>query len=696
MRDRGIVLANRLCRLAVLAAAAAVLGSAQAAVQISPAALPDWTVASTYSQSLTASGCGPGCTWTVTGTLPPGLIQSPTTGTIGGIPVVTGTFAFTVFATASHGAQGSQSYTVTIHAPPAITTSSLPAATLGAGYSQTIAVTNGTPPYNFAVNSGALPAGLTLNATSGAITGTPNRAGDSNFTIAVTDSARVMVTQGYTLTVAAGNLTITSSSPLPAATVGTAYSQTLTASGGTAPLTWSVSSGALPGGLSLNSSTGVLSGTPTAAGSFDFVVQVADSSRSQTTKQLTLSVAPGTANLTITSSSPLPAGIVGTAYGQTLGVSGGQAPYSWSVASGNLPPGISLNASSGALSGTPTTAGTFVFSVQVAAQSATATKSLSITINAGGVTITTTTLPAATVGVAYSQTLAATGGKPPYVWTLASGTLPGGLTLTAGGVIAGTPTTAGTANFTVQAADSASATATLPLSITITAASGGPTLAIAGVPAAPSSAQQIPIGVNLSAPYPRTITGQLTLTFTPAATVNRDDPAIQFSTGGRTASFTIPAGSVHATFSSSSIALQTGTTAGTISLALTSDLPNGTAAASTTVSEAAPVISSATVTTNSSGFQLQIAGYSNSLDLANASFRFTAQSGQVVQTGELTSDLTKLAGQWYGGSGSSSFGGQFLIVVPFTVQQGAASGLASVSVQLQNGRGTSAAVSANF
>ncbi len=584
-------------------------GSAQGAVRISPATLPDWTVGAPYSQTLTASGCGPTCTWTFSGTLPTGLAQSSATGAITGTPVVAGTFAFTVFAMDAHGGQGAQPYSIAIHPRPAIQTASLPDGTAGAAYSQTIRVSNGTPPYTFSVTSGSLPAGLVLNPSTGVISGTATRAGSYSFTAQAADAAGAAAAQAYVLTIDPPAITITSASPLPTGTAGKTYSQQLTASGGVPPLTWSIAAGAPPGGISLNSSTGLLSGVPSTAGSSAFTVQVVDAGGVRASKDFTISIVPNAPSLSITTASPLPAGTAGVPYSLSLAASGGQPPYSWAVTAGALPPGLALAAATGAISGTPTAAGS--------------------------------------------------------------------------------------STFTVQVTDSASQKATQQFSVAISAA-GNATLSLVGVPASAASAQQIPIDIALSAPSTRTATGQISVAFQPAAAVNKDDPAIQFSTGGRTVNFSIPAGSVRAVFPASSVALQTGTVAGTIRLTVTTDLPNGTAAASIAIGETAPVISSASVTKNTSGFQVQIAGFSNSLELASASFHFTAQAGQIVQTSDVTADLKSLASQWYGGSSSTPFGGQFLIVVPFTVQQGAASGLASVSVQLQNAKGASAAAAANF
>ncbi|GAP71817.1 bacterial Ig-like domain [Candidatus Symbiothrix dinenymphae] len=188
--------------------------------------------------------------------------------------------------------------------------------------------------------------------------------------------------------------TITTTS-LTAGTVGTAYSQTLTATGST-PITWSVTVGTLPAGLNLNASTGEISGTPTTAGAaVTFTVQAANGTSPDDTKVLSITInaaAPAGTAPTITTTS-LPAGTVGTAYSQTLTATG-STPITWSVTVGTLPAGLNLNASTGEISGTPTTAGAAVtFTVQAAnGTSPDDTKALSITINAASVAVTGVTL----------------------------------------------------------------------------------------------------------------------------------------------------------------------------------------------------------------------------------------------------------------------------------------------------------------
>jgi hypothetical protein len=193
-------------------------------------------------------------------------------------------------------------------------------------------------------------------------------------------------------------------------------------------------------------------------------VQVTDAASRSATQSLTLVVS---SSLTL-GTTTLPGGTVGASYSQQLSATGGTQPYTWSVTTGTLPDGLALSPS-GLLSGIPTAAGSSTFTVRVAdAGSGSATREFTLAI-ASPLGISTTTLPGATSGVAYSQSLAATGGTAPYTWTIASGTPPPGLSLSATGILSGTPTTAGDYIFTVQAADAASRTATQSLGVTVAA-----------------------------------------------------------------------------------------------------------------------------------------------------------------------------------------------------------------------------------
>jgi Putative Ig domain/IPT/TIG domain len=175
---------------------------------------------------------------------------------------------------------------------------------------------------------------------------------------------------------------------LPDGTAGTAYTQTtLSATGGVTPYTWSVPPGTLPPGLSLSSS-GVISGTPTNSGTFSFTVTVTDSDSPATTASAQLSIVVKPAPLAVTTAG-LPAATGGTAYTATLAATGGTTPYSWSVTAGSLPPGLTLNSSTGVIFGIPTVAGTYSFTVTVTdAENPAMTASAALSISVSGPVIT--------------------------------------------------------------------------------------------------------------------------------------------------------------------------------------------------------------------------------------------------------------------------------------------------------------------
>jgi hypothetical protein len=203
-------------------------------------------------------------------------------------------------------------------------------------------------------------------------------------------------------------------------------------------------------------------------------VRVMDSSvgKWSSPKYFTVTSGGGTTALAISTSS-LPSGGVGTAYSASFAATGGTAPYVWSVVSGSLPSGLTF-ANTGKITGTPTVAGTFNFSVQAKDSASTpqaATSAFSITISPIALRVTTSALSNATVNTAYKTALAASGGTAPYTWSLYSGTLPAGITLTSAGVLSGTPTSASSYSFAVQVRDASFASATKTFALTVSAAS---------------------------------------------------------------------------------------------------------------------------------------------------------------------------------------------------------------------------------
>jgi outer membrane autotransporter protein len=272
-----------------------------------PSQLPAGGGSVTLTTSCSGSGAPISYAWT-------GPNVNPSTTTPSQQVNVTATSTFSV--TASNTAGSSPPATAIVTVAQAITLSppTLQAGMVSVPYSQTIIASGGVAPYTFTVSSGALPAGLALNPQTGAISGTPTSPGTSNFTIAVRDVSLGLASHSYSITVN-GLITITPS-VLPNGTVGAPYSQTITASGGAgAPYTFSLGNGSLPGGLSLNASTGVVAGAPTLSGSSTFTVIATDSQH-----------VTGSQTYTLTVSRAIPAAIQLLSGGNQIGVLGKPLP----------------------------------------------------------------------------------------------------------------------------------------------------------------------------------------------------------------------------------------------------------------------------------------------------------------------------------------------------------------------------------
>ncbi|MDX8534107.1 putative Ig domain-containing protein [Mesorhizobium sp. VK25A] len=431
-------------------------------ITVSPSGALTAQVGVTYTQTFTASGGTAPYTLAVSG-LPAGLSQTGTTAnsvTVSGTPTQAGSFSLTV--SGSDSSTGpvaiSQPFTLSVGAPTLAMTP--PAGTLtatyGSAYSQQFTASGGTAPYTYTVSAGSLPAGLSLDAASGILSGTTTQTGSFTFSVHASDSstgtgAPFARTQNYVLQVGAPTITLAPTT-LTNATAASAYSATITATGGVAPYSFLVSAGALPNGLLLDSA-GVLSGTPTQSGNFSFTVQATDTHGQIGTQAYSFTI--GTPSLTL-SPAAIPSGTAGTVYSQPVTASGGNAPYTFAVTAGTLPAGLSFS-STGTLSGTPTVAGSFSFTVTASDSTSgtpgTGSVAYTLAINAPTITLAPATLPAGQYGVAYNQTITAGGGNTPYSFALTSGSLPAGMTLSSTGTLSGSPTVVGSFPITITATD---------------------------------------------------------------------------------------------------------------------------------------------------------------------------------------------------------------------------------------------------
>ena len=383
---------------------------------------------------------------------------------------------------------------------PVILELTLPPGAVNVPYSTTLTVARGTgtSPFTWSITSGSLPTGLTLHSTTGVIDGTPTVIGNPSFSVEVTDANSLTMSRNLSINVR-GEVSITQAS-LPGGQVSIPYSVNLTATGGVLPYSWSVASGSLPAGLTLTTnpdSTATLSGTPTTMGTSMFTLQVADSESPPATGTSSMLSIAIQGFVTITNSS-LPNGNVNVFYDSQLMATGGTAPYSWTVISGSLPPGLSLTPSTGVISGTPTTTGSYPIMVQVTDSErppVSATGSFTITIDpTPALQVTTSSLPNGTQGIFYTNPLAASGGVPPYSWSLTSGPLPAGLTLSGTGVISGTPTASGSFPITVKVTDTLMNTASADLTVTINTGA-----LVITTPALPAGTVSVPYSATLAA-----------------------------------------------------------------------------------------------------------------------------------------------------------------------------------------------------
>ncbi len=453
----------------------------------------DGAQTTTVSASITSDGTAAGATFTVSsagGTISPGSVTGNSPSSVYAAPIVTAAKTSTITVASVTDPTQTQTVTVRLNLPMTFTTplGALIAASTGTPYPSTpIVVAGGTGTKTFTVTGGALPAGLSLSS-AGVISGTATAsAGTYNFTTHVVDQSSVpaAINGAFSITVGGPGLTwVTPAAGTQTYTVGTPITPiALSATSGTGAITYSVNSGSLPQGLQIVGSQ--VTGTPTAptvvsGNSINFLATDSATPTHATAVSANVIIVANPIALAITST-VLPIGTVGVPYSYQLTSTGGTGAITWSLSSGSLAgTGLALS-SSGLLSGTPTAIEnglSLTFEAQDSAtnQQQTKTALLPLNINNALAITTTSSLPIAIPNTAYNQSLAAVGGSGSgYTWTVLSGATGASslatlnLSVSSAGVISGTPTTTGTANFSVQVKDSANNTASASLSVSTSA-----------------------------------------------------------------------------------------------------------------------------------------------------------------------------------------------------------------------------------
>lgn len=269
--------------------------------------------------------------------------------------------------------------------------------------------------------------------------------------------------------IASNHLTVSGS--LPAATIGLAYTGAVQVTGGEAPYQFAIAYGTMPAGLSLDPNTGTISGTALTVGSYLFSISATDAKGDYGDHRFTVSVVKGTGNVNVTVSPASALLTSGTTQQFTAAVRDtSNTGVTWVASAGQI-------SSTGLFTAPNVTASTSVTvtatSVADPSKKGSATVSV-VPASTNGLTVTTTSLPAAITGNAYSATIYASGGKVPYQWTVSAGALPQGLQLNiTSGTISGTPSQSGTFQFTAQVKDSSSTTATQGLDIPVSNQNSG-------------------------------------------------------------------------------------------------------------------------------------------------------------------------------------------------------------------------------
>jgi hypothetical protein len=674
-------------------------------LSITSGTLPNWTVNQPYSQTISTSGGLAPLTFSVSaGSLPTGLNLDSTSGVISGTPSATGAYSFTVTVTDVTDGASTQSYVVTIN--PALTICIPAPAGLVSWWpadgngNDIVRGNNGALQGGAGFATGEVGQGFSFDGVDDLV----NVPASSSLNIqsALTLEAWVNPSSyvtalgfeviagrpfGYQLTLmpngrvrfafpsgggGAVNDYVDSLNPLPLnafthvagtydSTTGQAEIYLNGALEATAQYSGVIDGMTKPfqiGGFSdPNFTGGFIQGVVDEIGFFDRVLSA---------NEIKSIYNAGSAGMCMI----LPNWTINQPYRQTFATSGGTTPFTFSVTSGGLPDGLNLNSTSGLISGMPTATGSFSFTISlIDAAGATVSQSSALTINAAP-SITTTSLPDTTIGQPYTQTVVTSGGTAPLTFSVSAGSLPAGLNLDSIGNLTGTPTTAGTYSFTIQATDISGASASQPYNVTIYPV---PAATLSIDPASDSGAPNHPGFTNVTNPtfdVQVNQAGTISLDFES----NGQFVASQSVSGTGTYQLTVPSSLPDGTYTATAIfTAATGLTAqgsatytiDTVPPTVTSISPTGTV--NTSVDQAT-ITFSEPVDLNSLSLAITLTGPTGSVTLnpphlvSGSTYKigFLSQTAEASYTLTIASNVSDFAGNPMG----QTFTGTFTIALP--------------------------------